>query len=879
MGMDKLAFPNYTQLEARLPSVVWWALRGLTLIFTLFIIYLLFNQPDKGLVIFWQLLIPLLPLSFAVIPGLWRNICPMALLNQIPRTLGFSRENTLSDLLKKLALYLSVIAFVIFVLLRQPLLNHSGLALGLVLCAALILAFAGGVYFKGRSGWCGTFCPLAPIQKAYGHAPLLLVKNGYCEPCLGCQKNCYDFNPRAAIFGDLDDADGWWTEQRKFFIAMLPGLIVGFFNTSFSVESGLMSYLLTMLSPPVISIGLFYSLYNLLHVNFFRLASLFSMAALGIFYWYGIPVVAAGLEQIFKLSLSNSVITLLQYLVVVISLAVVIRGMISEHQFKLDQQQAKQASLGSGVETLKAALNNTRSMVQVIEQASGKHLLMNSGQSLLDALEEAELPIMSGCRMGLCGSDPVVVTEGMEHLDPPDENELNTLRRLGLEGKARLACCCKPKAGIQIDLAADPAQVIIPQETSNEFLETVIDDAMNVVIIGNGIAGISTAETLREKDPSCHITLITQEPYHFYNRMGLEKVIYGRSALQNLFLMKEDWYQRNQIDFWLNTRVDSIDAKNKRLQLATGEYTRYDKLVLATGAQAFVPDQPGFDLPAVFTLRDAQDALKIRSWVQSHHCRRVIILGGGVLGIEAVSAMLELGLRVSLVHSDEHLMNNQLDRNAAIILRKFLENKGVRIYTANGIYRIEDCGELYRLILKDKTLLVTDMVLLCIGARADVGLAKAAGLNINRGVLVDEQMKSSNENIFCVGDVAELPGAVSGLWSVGNEQGKVAADVIAGGDARYSASALPPVQLKMTGIDLKSFGSLKVDEETTSYSLGSVSSNCWRCLLVKGHRLKGGVFVNSPMAASAAIKLAKNVDRDVWEQDILDILHRDDDAD
>lgn len=873
--MNKPAFPNYTQLEARLPKLFWWILRGLTLALTLLVIFLLFTDPATGLVVFWKLLIPLLPLSFAVAPGVWRNICPMALLNQLPRTLGFSRENTLSDLFRKLALYLSVMLFVLFVILRQPLFNHSGLALGLVLCIALLLSLAGGIYFKGRSGWCGTFCPLAPVQKAYGHAPLLMVKNGYCEPCLGCQKNCYDFNPRAAIFSDLDDADHWWSEQRKFFIALLPGLIAGFFNSSFTAETGFVSYLVSMLTPPVISIGVFYSLHNLLHVNFFRLASLFSMTALGIFYWYGIPVMASGLHQLSGLTLSNVVISLLQSVCVVLCLAVVLRGLLAEYQFRLEQQNARQASLGSGVEALKAALNNTRSMVQVVEQASGKHLLMNSGQSLLDALEEAELPIMSGCRMGLCGSDPVVITEGMESLDPPDENELNTLRRLGLEGKARLACCCKPKAGIQIDLAADPAQIRLEHEVASEFLDTVVDDSLHVVIIGNGIAGISTAETLREKDSSCRITLITQEPYHFYNRMGLEKVIYGRTAMQGLYLMKEDWYQRNQIDCWLNTRVDAIDAKNRRLQLATGEFIGYDKLVLASGAQAFVPDQPGFNLPAVFTLRDAQDALAIRSWVQNHHCRRVIVSGGGVLGVEAVSAMLELGLRVSLVHSDEHLMNNQLDRNAAIILRKFLENKGVRIYTSNAIDRIEDCGELYRLILKDNTLLVTDMVLLCIGARADVALAKTAGLNINRGVLVDEQMKSSDENIFCVGDAAELPGAVSGLWSIGNEQGKVAADVIAGGEARYRASALPPVQLKMTGIDLKSFGSLRVDEQTTAYSLGSIASNCWRSMLVKGHRLQGGVFVNSPLAASAAIKLAKKTHRDVWEQDILEVLHMD----
>lgn len=874
--MEDQAFPNYTQLKARLPQSFWWILRGITLLLTLFVIFLLFTDQEKGLALFWQLLIPLLPLSFAVIPGLWRNICPMALLNQLPRTFGLSRENTLSDHLRKLALYVSVMIFVLFVMFRHPLLNHSGLYLGVILTVALVLAFLGGLYFKGRSGWCGTFCPLAPIQKAYGHAPLVLVRNGYCEPCLGCQKNCYDFNPRAAVFSDLGDADGWWSEQRKFFIALLPGLIAGFFNSNMSPETVLLDYLITMISPMMVSIGLFYSLHNLLQFNFFRLASVYSMAALGIFYWHGTPVVATGLEKLFGLVVMQSYISAVQYSVMAICLAVIARGLISERQFRLSQQDSAQASLGSGVATLKAALSHTSQLVQVHEKSSGQQLLMRRGQSLLDALEEAELPIMSGCRMGLCGSDPVVVTDGMANLDPPDENELNTLRRLGLEGKARLACCCKPKAGIEVDLEADPTQFTLVPDDSPTEEEAIVDDRLKVVIVGNGIAGISTAESLREKDPDCSITLITQEPYHFYNRMGLEKVLYGRSAMQGLFLMKEDWYQRNHIDIWLNTRVDSIDVEKRQLQLATGETTEYDKLVLATGAQAFVPNQAGFGLPAVFTLRQAEDALSIRAWVQKYHCKRVIVLGGGVLGVEAVSAMLELGLRVTIVHGDRFLMNRQLDKNAAIILRNFLENKGVRVFTENGIERVEDCGELYRVYLKDNKVVVTDLVILCIGIRADTKLARSAGLKTNRGVLVDEKMRSSDENIFCVGDVAELPGAVGGLWSIGNEQGKVAADGITGGVSSYSMSSLPPVQLKFSGIDLKSFGTLEVDENTSCFSIGSITSNNWRSVLVKDHQLTGGVFVNSPLAASAAINLSKQADQYITEQAILEMLHKDD---
>ena len=432
--MENEAFPNYTQLTPIVPRVIWWILRGLTLGLTLFVIYLLFAAPETGLVLIWQLLIPLLPLSFAVIPGLWRNICPMALLNQLPRQFGVSREHTLSTTWRKIALYVSVIAFIGFILFRHPLLNHSGMVLGAIFATALLLALIGGFVFKGRSGWCGTFCPLAPLQKAYGHAPLMLVRNGYCETCLGCQKNCYDFNPRAAFFSDIDDSEPEWSEQRKFFIAFLPGLMVAFFNASFSAQAGIADYLQQMLLPPMVSVGVFYLLHNLLHINFFRLASIFAMTALAIFYWNGIPVVNSGLDKLFGFSLDTAVIEFLRYSVPVIGLLVAARSFFSERQYRQSKQSTSRASLGKGVEVLKSALSQTGSMASVLERASGQQFVVPSGQTLLDALEANEIPIMSGCRMGMCGSDPVVVVEGRENLDPPDENELTDEPRTAEEG-------------------------------------------------------------------------------------------------------------------------------------------------------------------------------------------------------------------------------------------------------------------------------------------------------------------------------------------------------------------------------------------------------------------------------------------------------------
>ncbi len=870
--MESQAFPNYTQLRPRVPKKIWWLLRWAVFFITLLQIGLLLFKPDIGRVLFWQILIPLLPLSFAVMPGLWRNLCPMALLNQLPRTLGFSQENTLSDRWRKLALYLSVLGFLVFVLMRRPLLNDSATVLALVLIVALLLAFAGGLYFKGRSGWCGTFCPLAPIQKAYGHAPLLLVRNGYCEPCLGCQKNCYDFNPRAAIFSDLDDPDLEWSEQRKFFIALLPGLIVAFFNSDFQPATGWTAYLQSMALPMMFSVGLFYSLHNLLHFNFYRLASMFAMLALGIFYWYGVPVVADGVMQLFGLSIPPVVQRLLQFVVAVVALAVIVRGLMSEYLYRQSRQNSVQATLGAGVENLKQALNSTRSLVHVTEQSSGSQLLIASGKTLLDAIEEAELPIMSGCRMGMCGSDPVVITEGMENLNPPDENELATLRRLGLEGKARLACCCKPDAAISIDLSADPTQSSVKSEAHPAAEPD--RDRRKILIIGNGIAGISAAERLREQDQDSRIILISKEPYHFYNRMGLEKVLTGRSALQDLYLLKPDWYQRNDVECWLNTQVNEIDRQHKQVRLGTGESEDYDQLILATGAQAFIPDQPDYRLSGIFALRSAEDALQLRAWVQQNEARRAVVLGGGVLGVEAADALMQMGLRVSIVHADDHLMNRQLDHEAARLLQDFLANKGIRSFTDNAIERIEPSGELKKVYLKDKKILVTDLVLLCIGIRAEISLASAAGLEVNRGVVVNESMQTSDPYIYCVGDTAELPGAMGGLWAVGSEQGKVAADNLCGKESRYSAQAAPPVQLKVSGIDLKSFGQLQMDE-AHHFMAGSPAEHNWAHVLLRQGQLVGGVFVNRPQAANAFISASKKADTSLSEQQVREMLNRD----
>ena len=156
-------------------------------------------------------------------------------------------------------------------------------------------------------------------------------------------------------------------------------------------------------------------------------------------------------------------------------------------------------------------------------------------------------------------------------------------------------------------------------------------------------------------------------------------------------------------------------------------------------------------------------------------------------------------------------------------------------------------------LLSDGRQLIADVLLLCLGVKSNSAIAQTAGLEINRGIVVDEQMRTSADDIYCVADAADLPGAVGSLWGVASEQGKVAAIAILGGEKRYAADSLPPVQLKVNGIDLKSFGTLGIDPYCRSYAFGDSSKHNWKHMSLKKGLLKGGVFVNAPLGAMAAI--------------------------
>lgn len=845
-------FANYTRLPQRLPDSVWMALRLLVLALTFAEIGLLFVYPALGLRLFWGIVVPSLPALFAIAPGLWRQLCPMAFVNQLPRILGFGRALTLPANLRFWSYATAIALLVSLVSIRSLVLNQTGWAVGAMCSVSMVLAFIGGVLFKGRSGWCGTFCPLAPVQRSHGQAPLIVVRNGYCPTCVGCQKNCFDFNPRAAIFGDLGDSDPRHSLQRMSFMSILPGLIWGYYNLAGVLERGFGHYLLALAASAFFSAGLFYTLRSVLNISAYRLATAFGLAALLIYYYFAGPILVNTISGFAAVTPPGWLVFASRFVAVPIALAVLANAIRAELAYRSIEADERQIRVDSGKVGIARAQDHAG--IQITERSSGKTFSAKGDQTLLEAMEGAAIPIDFGCRSGLCGADPVGIVDGHENLDPPGEEELATLRRLGLEGRARLACCCRAAGKLTID--RDPRSV--PAAASPQATEPKPDRAAaaaigRVLIIGNGVGGITVAESLRRESPSVQITVVAEEPHHFYNRMSIGRVIYNQTSMDGMYLVPNDWYKENNIAEWLNTVAVAIDRSAKTVRLGTGESLAYDRLVLATGAKAAPPGAGFLGRSNAFVLRSAADAQAIRATIQRQGAKKAIVIGGGVLGIEAAEAMTHLGLRVTILQRAKRLMDRQLDAEGARLLTTYLGHQGVEAITECRVAGFEGDERLRAVRLEDGRLLEADLFLACAGIQPNTELAQAAGLAVGRGIKVDAGMRTSDPDIFAVGDVAEVSGP-GGLWPVAVDQGRAAVAAMLGSEP--SATELRIVlQLKSDGIDLRSFGSFDPVPDGCEVLTAAEGGSAWWRLVLRGGTAIGAVFVGPPGSSKELTKL------------------------
>ena len=849
-------FTNYTRLSQKIPDTVWMALRLVVLGLSLAEIGLLFASPALGLRLFWGVAVPCLPALFAVAPGLWRQLCPMAFANQLPRLLGFGRALTLPAKLRYWSYTIAIGILLALVSIRSLVLNQTAWAVGVMCLTSIALAFVGGVFFKGRSGWCGTFCPLAPVQRSHGQSPLIVVRNGYCPTCVGCQKNCFDFNPRAAIFGDLDDSDPRHSLQRMIFMSSLPGLIWGYYNLASALEQGYVHYLLALAGSTLFSSGLFFTLRGLLNLSAYRLATSFGLAALLIYYYYAGPVLVNAVSALAAVTPPHWLLEASRYVAAPIAAAVLFNSMRAEFAYRALEAEERQVRVDTG--KVHSARAHDSGGIQITERSTRKTFAAKSDQSLLEAMEAAGIVIDFGCRSGLCGADPVGIVDGHEQLDAPGDEELATLRRLGLEGRARLACCCRAAGKVTIDRDPRSVPAVLPAQPAAPKPDRAAAQGIgHVLIIGNGVAGITVAESLRRESTSVQITLVADEPHHFYNRMSIGRVIYNQTSMDGMYLVPDSWYKDNQVTVWLNTVAAAIDRAARTVRIGTGENLAYDRLVLATGAKAAAPGSGFLGHRNAFVLRSAADAQAIRGAVQRLGAKKAIVIGGGVLGIEAAEAMTHLGLRVTILQRGKHLMDRQLDAEGAQLLTTYLAQQGIDTITESRVAGFDADEQLRAIRLEDGRVLEADLFIGCAGIVPNSELARDAGLEVGRGIKVDACMRTSDPSIYAVGDVAEPAQGIAGLWPVAVDQGRAAVAAMLGGETRAAEPRIV-LQLKSEGIDLRSFGALDpVPQECEVLTAASGGILWWR-LVLRGGQAIGAVFVGPPGSSKELTKLLQS---------------------
>ncbi|MBF0183311.1 MAG: NAD(P)/FAD-dependent oxidoreductase [Magnetococcales bacterium] len=380
----------------------------------------------------------------------------------------------------------------------------------------------------------------------------------------------------------------------------------------------------------------------------------------------------------------------------------------------------------------------------------------------------------------------------------------------------------------------------------------------HLLIIGNGMAGIRTVEELTALAPQAYqITVFGAEPHGCYNRILLSPLLAGEKSLPEIITHPASWYAERGIALHASNPITTIDRQARRVIDSQGGVHSYDKLLLATGSHPLVIPLPGHQLPGVVTFRNLADVEKMLTVAAPG--KQAIVIGGGLLGLEAAMGLLQQGMQVTVVHLLDILMERQLDGVAASLLKSELEARGIRFHMPAQTEAILGASQVQGIRFKDGSVLPADLVVMAVGVRPNTDLAKAAGLSCERGILVDDQLQTSDPHILAVGECVQHRGTVYGLVAPLFEQGKVIARRLAGTDdaAAYRGSTTS-TRLKVTGIELFSAGNFLGDAECDTILFQDPSRRIYKKLVIKNHIVQGAVLLGDTMDGAWYMELMRD---------------------
>lgn len=378
-----------------------------------------------------------------------------------------------------------------------------------------------------------------------------------------------------------------------------------------------------------------------------------------------------------------------------------------------------------------------------------------------------------------------------------------------------------------------------------------------LVMIGNGMAGVRTIEEILKIAPDrFEITIFGNEPYPNYNRIQLSTVLQGDTNVEDIIMNDWSWYEDNRIQLYTGEAITTIDKANKRVISEKGRTVTYDKLIIATGSSSFILPIPGADKQGVTGFRDIRDCEMMINIAETN--KKAIVIGGGLLGLEAARGLLNLGMEVDVVHLMPDLMERQLDPIAAAMLKRELENQGMNFLMEKETVEILGNDRVTGLRFQDGSEVDADLVVMAVGIKPNTRVAKDSGIYVNRGIVVNDYMETNEANIYAVGECAEHREIVYGLVAPLYEQGKVLAAHLCGQQSKPYEGSIVGTQLKVSDVDLFSAGEIIDDPTTQSIKVHNEFDGIYKKILIRNNTVVGIVLYGETKDSTKLFRMLLN---------------------
>ncbi|WP_173917409.1 nitrite reductase large subunit NirB [Halobacillus sp. Marseille-Q1614] len=366
-----------------------------------------------------------------------------------------------------------------------------------------------------------------------------------------------------------------------------------------------------------------------------------------------------------------------------------------------------------------------------------------------------------------------------------------------------------------------------------------------LVVIGNGMAGVRVVENILRENPSAYeIIVIGSEPRPGYSRLMLSTVLQGGTSIDDITIHPSSWYRQSGVNLITGETVVKVDASQKAVLTDQHRKVHYDKLIFATGSSPFMLPLKGAKKKGVIAFRTIEDCESILTAAREY--KKAVVIGGGLLGLEAARGLLNIGMEVDVVHISSHIMNRQLDEKASIMLQRQLEEQGMNFLLNKASEKILGRSRVEGVRFKDGSVAEADLVVMAVGIKPRISLAEAAGLETNHGIIVNDYLETSCRDIYAVGECAEHNGRVYGLVQPLYEQGEILAKHLCGIATDGYQGSLLYTQLKISGVEVFSIGQFEPnDDETKSIEYHNEEISVYKKVLFKGNKAVGAVLVGT----------------------------------